>query len=116
MSTYAVARLRDVIIGPEIVRYLQEIDSTLEFFGGRFKVHGGDFELLEGDWSGDLIIIEFPDRVRARAWYASPAYRRILPLRTNNSCGDVILIDAVPDSHRAADVLVRTQAERQPGR
>jgi len=65
MSTYVVAHLRDVIMGPDIVAYLERIDATLAPFGGRFLVHGdhdGHVELLEGNWLGDLIIIEFPDR------------------------------------------------------
>jgi uncharacterized protein (DUF1330 family) len=105
MSTFAVARLRNLNMGPAIVDYLQRIDATLEPFGGRFLVHGGKVELLEGNWSGDLIIIEFPDRERARAWYKSAAYQAILPLRTENSEGDVIFIDTVSAGHRATDVL-----------
>src|SRR5690606_30121235 len=93
MPAYAVARLNDIVMGPEIVAYLETIDATLAPFGGRFLIHGGPVERVEGEWSGDLIVIAFPDRTRARDWYASPAYREILPLRTGNSMGDVILID-----------------------
>ena len=82
MSTYGIARLRNVAMGPAIVEYLQRIDATLEPFGGKFVVHGGPYEVLEGNWSGDVIIIEFADRERARGWYELPAYREILPLRT----------------------------------
>jgi len=67
MSTFAVARLHRVNMGAEIVEYLERIDETLEPFGGRFLVHGGRLEVLEGKWPGDLIIIEFPDRETARA-------------------------------------------------
>ncbi len=105
MSAYAVARLHDVAMGPEIVEYLRTIDETLAPFQGRFIIHGGPVERLEGAWSGDLIMIEFPDKESARAWYASPAYQRILPLRTDNSTGDVILIDGVPRDHKATDIL-----------
>mgnify|MGYP001279809190 CR=1 FL=1 len=105
MPTYAVARLRDVTIGPDIVAYLERIDATLAPFGGRFVVHGGPYEVLEGEFSGDLVILSFHDRERARSWYASPAYREIKPLRTENSTSDVIFIDTVPDDHRATDVL-----------
>jgi uncharacterized protein (DUF1330 family) len=52
MSTYAVAHLRKVNLGPEIVEYLQRIDATLGPFGGRFLVHGGQVEVLEGTWPG----------------------------------------------------------------
>jgi uncharacterized protein (DUF1330 family) len=106
MSTYAVAHLRKVKVGPAIVEYLQRIDSTLEPFGGRFLVHGGKAEVVEGHWSGDLVVIEFPDGVCARSWYASPAYQAILPLRVDNAEGDVVFVDAVSADHRATDVLV----------
>jgi len=74
MPAYAVAHLRNVIPGPDIVAYLERIDATLAPFGGRFLVHGGPVELLEGRRLGDLIIIAFPDRAQARQWYMSPAY------------------------------------------
>ncbi len=105
MATYAVARLWDVVPGPQIVQYLEGIDATLAPFQGRFLVHGGDVEKLEGDWTGDLIIIAFPDRHRAQAWYHSEAYQKLLPLRLSSAKGEVILIDTVPDDHKATDVL-----------
>jgi uncharacterized protein (DUF1330 family) len=105
MPAYAVAHLRNVAMGPEIVEYLRRIDATLEPFGGRFLIHGGDTQVLEGQWSGDLIVLAFPDRDRARAWYDSPAYRDILRLRADNSDGEVILVDGVSEDHKATDIL-----------
>ncbi|MGN6467455.1 MAG: DUF1330 domain-containing protein [Rhizobiaceae bacterium] len=105
MVAYAVAHMRQVTMGPAIVEYLHRIDATLAPFDGRFLVHGGDLDLIEGAWPGHLIVIEFPDRERARAWYASPAYRAIIALRTDNSRSDVILVDRVAEPHRATDVL-----------
>jgi uncharacterized protein (DUF1330 family) len=105
MTAYAVAHLRQVAMGPAIAEYLEKIDATLAPFGGRYVVHGGRPTLLEGDWVGDLIIIGFPDRQSAEAWYASPAYRAIIALRAGNSAGDVILVDGVKEGHRATDLL-----------
>jgi uncharacterized protein (DUF1330 family) len=105
MSAYAVAHMRQVTMGPPIVDYLQRIDATLAPFGGRFIVHGGRFEELEGDWPGTLIVIEFPDRDQAVAWYNSEAYQQIIGLRTGNSSSDVIVIDGVGREHKATDVL-----------
>ena len=59
----------------DIVKYLEEIDATLRPFGGRFAIHGGDVEVLEGEWPGHVVLIEFPDRDSARAWYRSPTYQ-----------------------------------------
>lgn len=105
MSTYAVAHMHSVEIGPPIVEYLTRIDATLQPFGGRFIVHGGPVEVVEGRWDGHLIVIEFATRALARAWYESPAYREILPLRLESSVSDVILVDTVSADHRATDVL-----------
>jgi uncharacterized protein (DUF1330 family) len=107
MPTFVLARLEAVKLGPEIVAYLERIDGTLAPFGGRYRVHGGPYDVAEGSWSGDVVILEFPDRAAARSWYASPAYRAILPLRTANASADVIFIDTVPDEHRATDILAR---------
>jgi uncharacterized protein (DUF1330 family) len=105
MPGYAVAHMREVTMGPAIVEYLQRIDATLAPFGGRFIVHGGEFEVREGAFPGFLIVIEFPDRGQARAWYESEAYEEIAPLRTGSSRSDLILIDGVDPGHRATDVL-----------
>ena len=105
MSAYAVAHLRKVDLGPEIVAYLEQIDATLAPFGGRFLIHGGEKTVLEGCWPGDLIVIAFPDRRKAHAWYASTAYQRILALRKDHAEGDVIIVDGVSPGHRATDIL-----------
>lgn len=116
MQTFAIGHLRDVTLSADIVAYLEHIDATLAPFGGRFVVHGGPATVLEGAWEGDLVVIGFPSRAAAEGWYASPAYREILPLRTRNAACDVILIDGVEGGHRATDVLEREQAARRSAR
>jgi uncharacterized protein (DUF1330 family) len=105
MSAYAIGHLRNVTVGPEIVEYLRRIDATLEPFGGRFIIHGGKVDVREGSWSGDLIVIAFPRLDLARAWYDSPTYQAIAPLRRDHSEGEIVIMDGVPPEHRATDVL-----------
>ncbi|MFF0309477.1 DUF1330 domain-containing protein [Streptosporangium sp. NPDC004379] len=105
MTAYAIAHLHRTEVGPEITEYLERIQDTLDPFSGRFVIHGPPAEVLEGTWPGALIAISFPGMAEARAWYDSPAYREILPLRTRNADGDTILIDGVPEGHLATDVL-----------
>jgi uncharacterized protein (DUF1330 family) len=102
MPAYAIGNLSNVDLNADIIRYLKEIDATLEPFGGRFLVHGTTPEVLEGPWSDHTVIIEFGDLEAARAWYASPAYAELLPLRVNNSDSAVALLDGVADGYRAA--------------
>ena len=109
MPAYAVAHMRQVTMGPAVVEYLQRIDATLAPFGGRFIVHGGEVEVLEGSWPGHLIVIEFPDRGRVSAWYNSDAYQQIVALRTDNSESDVIVVKGVGSEHKATDVLTASR-------
>jgi uncharacterized protein (DUF1330 family) len=105
MTAYAMAHVHSVEFGPDIVEYLERIDATLDPFGGRFLVHGGTVEPLEGSFAGQLILIEFPDEAAVRAWYDSPAYQEILPLRTRHMKADAMLVHGVPAGYRGADSL-----------
>ena len=105
MSAYAVAHLHEMRVNKEIVAYLSQIDATLEPFEGHFLVHGKQSEVVEGRFPGYLVIIEFPDIAKARSWYYSDAYQEILPLRTENSKGSVVLVDGVSENYRASDLL-----------
>ncbi len=105
MTAYAVGQLEAVSVGADIVAYLERIDATLEPFQGHFIIHGGWRHTLEGTSRGDLVVIAFPDLDSAKAWYASPAYQAILPLRTRNAISDVYLIEGVGRDHKATDVL-----------
>jgi uncharacterized protein (DUF1330 family) len=107
MPAYAVAHLRTVALGPEIFEYIARIDATLEPFGGRCLIHGGPVDAMDGNWSGDLVVIAFRDRETAHAWYASPGYQAILRLRTDNSDGDAFIVDGVPDGYQATDALAK---------
>jgi uncharacterized protein (DUF1330 family) len=108
MTTYGVGILRDVKMGRPIVEYLERIDATLAPYDGHFIIHGGRPELLEGTSPGTLVVIEFPDRAAAEAWYRSPAYQAILPLRAENSQSTIFMIDGVGRDHVATDVLAPT--------
>lgn len=110
MSTYVVGYVHKIVNpSPEIADYLRGVSDTMDPFGGRFLVHDGEREILEGTWSGGLIILEFPDRAKARAWYDSEAYQAILPFRTNNIEMDVIFADGVPEGYRGVEALAKLQ-------
>lgn len=68
-------------------------------------MHGDPADVREGDFRGDLVVIEFPDRQRATSWYESAEYRQIAPLRIENTEGWLVLIDGVPPEHRATAIL-----------
>lgn len=105
IPAYAIAYLRDVDLGAEIVEYIERIDATLAPFGGHFLVHGGAIDAWEGAWPGDVVIIAFPSRDAALRWYESPGYQAILPLRTEHSDSIAAVLTGVPAGYRAVDKL-----------
>lgn len=96
MTAYAIAHLRNPQLNADVVNYIDRIQSTLDPFGGRFLVHGGDVDVREGEWPGTIVIIEFADAATAAAWYESPAYQDILPQRTNHIDSVAIIAQGVP--------------------
>jgi len=72
--------------------YRQRVVATIEAFGGRYLVRGGDPHLIEGtEPSGRVVVLEFDSPERAMEWYNSPAYQAILPMRLSNTTGRAIL-------------------------
>ncbi len=111
MSAYAVAHLRTPQFNADVFDYLERIQSTLDPFGGRFLVHGGDVEVKEGPWPGTIVIIGFPSMDAARGWYDSPDYRAILHLRTDHIEGEAILVPGVPDDYDPAAMAAAVKAQ-----
>jgi uncharacterized protein (DUF1330 family) len=105
MTVYAFAHLRSIDINEQVREYLRRIDDTLTPYGGRFLVHGSMPEVIGGDLPGTVVLIEFPDRETAKAWYDSPAYQAIVAYRVDNSDGGAALLPGVPEGYRAASFL-----------
>ena len=100
MSAYLINHLRQPgVLHADVLDYLDQVQATLDPFGGKFIVQGGQMDIVEGAWPGSAIVLSFPDMTKAREWYKSPAYQNILHLRTDHLVGDVILVDGVAADH-----------------
>ena len=95
MAAYVIAEVE--ITDPQAFeRYRAEVPATLTPFGGRFIVRGGLSETLEGDWQPKrLVILEFPDRATAKAWWSSETYAAPKALRQRSARTRLIVIDGV---------------------
>ena len=72
--------------------YRQRVGATIEAFGGRLLVRGGDPRVLEGsEPTGRAAVSKFDSPERAMAWYNSPEYQAVLPMRLNNTTGRALL-------------------------
>lgn len=95
MAAYVIAQL-EVTDANAFERYRQQVPATLVAFGGRFIVRGGATETLEGEWQPKrLVIIEFPDRAAANAWWGSQAYSEPKALRQQSARTQLLVVEGV---------------------
>mgnify|MGYP001396524891 CR=1 FL=1 len=76
--------------------YGSKVEATIKAFGGQFLARGGEVFYQEGEPLGEInVIVEFPDKAAAIAWEESEQYQAILPGRTDNSVGGILIMDGV---------------------
>lgn len=97
MRAYVVSRVKLSNLDA-MRRYMAEAPATVTAFGGRYLVRGNAVEALEGAWEHDrMVVVEFPDRDAALAWYRSAEYRPLRELRQQSAEAVILLADGVPD-------------------
>jgi uncharacterized protein (DUF1330 family) len=94
MAAYIVAQLK--VRDPALFqRYREAVTPLVDRFGGRYRVRGGELDVLEGDWPYPrLTIIEFQSKDAARLFYESHEYQKILPLRQESADGTVVIVES----------------------
>jgi uncharacterized protein (DUF1330 family) len=96
MSAYIVSRVK-ILNAEAMQRYMTEAPATVAAFGGRYLVRGKDVEALEGAWEHErMVVVEFPDKQAARAWYESDAYKPLRELRQSSAEAVILLAEGVP--------------------
>ncbi|MFA6153745.1 DUF1330 domain-containing protein [Mesorhizobium sp.] len=88
-------------------KYTAVTPGTLARYGGRFLTRGEPVTTSEGEpFRQRMVILEFPDRASAEAWYNDPEYQRVSEFRrAAASDGRMILQEGRPQS-AAPDPLV----------
>jgi uncharacterized protein (DUF1330 family) len=78
----------------KMAEYRRLSTLAVEKFGGRFIVRGGAYEVLEGSWTPQrLVIVELPDMEQAKAFYDSPEYVAARQARAGVSSFDMVLVE-----------------------
>ena len=95
MAAYFMVQLQ-VTDRERFKEYAAKVPATVEKFGGRYLVRGGEYEVMEGEWPQRRhVVLEFPSMEQARAWYDSDDYAPLKALRFSASQGSGILIEGV---------------------
>ena len=56
-------------------QYKKQAGAVVEQYGGKYIVRGGTCETLEGDWNPHrIVVLQFEDMERAKAWLHSAEY------------------------------------------
>jgi uncharacterized protein (DUF1330 family) len=81
MAAYMVCTM--TIHDPETFRkYSDHTPRTLQKYGGRFLTRGDRVTTSEGaPFEERMVILEFPDRASAEAWYNDAEYQRLSEFR-----------------------------------
>ena len=95
MAGYVIAQLLHVSDAAGFEEYRSKVAATVERYGGKFLVRGGEVQVLEGDWPGRTVVLEFDSAARAREWYDSAEYRPLLELRKRCAETRLIIIEGV---------------------
>ncbi|HLN49127.1 MAG TPA: DUF1330 domain-containing protein [Steroidobacteraceae bacterium] len=78
--------------------YRRQVPAVIEAYGGRYLVRGGAVERLEGEGEIDrLVILEFPDMARLKAFYQSTQYHPLLAIRRRAARSDLIAVEGVSE-------------------
>jgi uncharacterized protein (DUF1330 family) len=102
MAAYIISDLK-ILDAQAVETYRTRAAASIARHGGRYLVRSGPFEVLEGAWTPrSLVIVEFPDMARARAWYRSPEYAEALAVRDKALSRNLILAEGLPPGYAPA--------------
>ncbi len=80
--TYLVTTIKAIKDDDAFQQFAALAKPLIEAHGGRYLAIERQPEIATGDWPFQrTIIVRFPSLAAARAWWASPEYRELAPLR-----------------------------------
>ena len=95
MPAYVIAEID--VVDPEAYKlYADKAPGVTLPAGGKYLARAGLVETLEGEPPRSrVVVVEFADLEKARAFYYGQAYQDIIPLRQAASRGRMFVVDGV---------------------
>lgn len=85
---------RDTYHRYETAGHLQIFDK----FGAKVVAVDESVEIVEGTWPFTrTVLIEFPSKDLARAWYGSDEYQAVVGLRHGSTRSNLVIVSAIPE-------------------
>jgi uncharacterized protein (DUF1330 family) len=95
MSAYMVFTREKTFDQGELDVYTETVKATAAGHELKALAFYGSHEDLEGAPTEGVVILEFPNRAAAKAWYDSPLYREAREHRFKGASYRVTLVDGV---------------------
>lgn len=93
---YVISEVVEITDPAALKEYGAKAPETLVPFNGHFIVRGAKTESLDGDAPPKgIVVIAFDSSERAHAWYNSPAYAAIKPIRLAAVKGRMFIVEGV---------------------
>ncbi len=95
MAGYVIVNI-DVKDAAAYEEYRKVVPASIEKYGGKFVVRGGPFEVVEGDWQPQrLVILQFESAAQAKRWYDSEEYREPKEIRFRAATAQVVIVEGL---------------------
>ncbi|GAB5508221.1 MAG: coronamic acid biosynthesis protein CmaL [Rhizobiaceae bacterium] len=73
--------------------YMADAPDSVHAYGGEYVVRTGDITALEGDADYErVVVVKFPTKERALAWYNSEEYRELRDVRWRSAEAHIICV------------------------
>jgi uncharacterized protein (DUF1330 family) len=95
MSAYFIFTRDKTLDQAEMDIYHEQVRATFAGHDIKLLAAYGPFEDLEGHPTEGSVIAEFPSMEAAKAWYDSPAYRKVRVHRENGAVYRAVLVQGV---------------------
>jgi len=92
VSAYVVVSV-DITDPEGYQSYLPGAGAAVQAHGGRLLAADPDTSVIEGSAGQMTVILEFPDKAAAEAWYSSPEYQGVVHLRHQSADGSAVIAD-----------------------
>ena len=95
MPTYLIAEVN--LKNPDAYsEYLSKVPKIISKYNGENLVRGGKISHHEGNWKPKrLVVVKFPNRAKALAFYDSKEYKKFKTIRNKVADSNLIFVDGI---------------------
>ena len=95
MAGYVIADV-NVHDADTFSEYRNQVEPTVELYGGEYIVRGGELEVVEGEWRlNRMVVIRFDNVASAKEGYYSDEYKGPMALRHQSATTNVVFVEGV---------------------